>query len=88
MKTIKGSYVGNRKDTTEALDFFERGFIKAPFKTIGMSELQKVYDLMRKDLTWLALIHIANLPYVQMKARLLADTWSILASRWASTIPN
>ena len=48
MKTIKGSYVGNRKDTSEALDFFERGFIKAPFKTIGMSELQKVYDLMRK----------------------------------------
>ena len=48
MKTIKGSYVGNRKDTSEAIDFFERGFIKAPFKTIGMSELQKVYDLMRK----------------------------------------
>ena len=48
MKTIKGSYVGNRKDTTEALDFFERGFVKAPFKTIGMSELQKVYNLMRK----------------------------------------
>lgn len=48
MKTIKGSYVGNRKDTSEALDFFERGFIKAPFKTIGMSELQKVYDLMHE----------------------------------------
>lgn len=61
MKTIKGSYVGNRKDTSEALDFFERGFIKSPFKTIGMSELQKVYDLMRKDPTWLALIQIANL---------------------------
>lgn len=49
MKTIKGSYVGNRKDTTEALDFFKRGLIKAPFKTIGMSELQKVYDMMRKS---------------------------------------
>lgn len=48
MKTIKGSYVGNRKDTTEALDFFKRGLIKSPFKTIGMSELQKVYDMMRK----------------------------------------
>ncbi|CAF9934052.1 MAG: Alcohol dehydrogenase [Heterodermia speciosa] len=34
--------------TSEALDFFERGFIKAPFKTIGMSELQKVYDLMHE----------------------------------------
>ncbi|KAL8945864.1 MAG: hypothetical protein Q9222_007656 [Ikaeria aurantiellina] len=48
MKTIKGSYVGNRKDTTEALDFFKRGLIKAPFKTIGMSELQKVYDMMHE----------------------------------------
>lgn len=49
MKTIKGSYVGNRKDTSEAIDFFAQGHIKAPFKTIGMSELQKVYDLMRKS---------------------------------------
>lgn len=48
MKTIKGSYVGNRKDTTEALDFFARGLIKAPFKTIGMSRLQEVYDMMRE----------------------------------------
>ncbi|KAL9125049.1 MAG: hypothetical protein Q9217_005688 [Psora testacea] len=48
MKTIKGSYVGNRKDTIEALDFFKRGLIKAPFKTIGLSELQKVYDLMHE----------------------------------------
>ena len=40
--------MGNRKDTSEAIDFFQRGLIKAPFKTIGMSELQKVYDLMRK----------------------------------------
>ena len=47
MKTIKGSYVGNRKDTAEAIDFFRRGVINSPFKTIGMSELQKVYDMMR-----------------------------------------
>ena len=46
VKTIKGSYVGNRKDTAEAIDFFRRGLINAPFKTIGMSELQKVYDLV------------------------------------------
>lgn len=50
MKTIKGSYVSNRKDTTEALDFFKRGLINSPFKTIGMSELQKVYDMMREYL--------------------------------------
>jgi propanol-preferring alcohol dehydrogenase len=49
VKTIKGSYVGNRKDTSEAIDFYQRGLIKAPFKTIGMSELQKVYDLMRES---------------------------------------
>lgn len=48
MVTLKGSYVGNRKDTAEAIDFFRRGLIKAPFKTIGLSELQKVYDLMEQ----------------------------------------
>ena len=49
MVTIKGSYVGNRRDTAEAIDFFRRGLINAPFKTVGMSELQSVYDLMRKS---------------------------------------
>jgi len=48
MVTIKGSYVGNRKDSSEALDFFRRGLIKAPIKTVGLSELQMVYDLMHK----------------------------------------
>ena len=43
MVTIKGSYVGNRKDTAEALEFYRRGVIKAPFKVVGLSELQKVY---------------------------------------------
>lgn len=46
MISIKGSYVGNRQDTQEALDFFQRGLIKAPFKTVGLSELQNVYHLM------------------------------------------
>lgn len=48
MITIKGSYVGNRRDSAEAIEFFRRGLIKAPFKTIGLSELQKVYDLMHE----------------------------------------
>jgi len=48
MITIKGSYVGNRRDTAEALEFFSRGLIKAPYKTVGLSELQKVYDLMHQ----------------------------------------
>ncbi|CAI4688925.1 BFH_collapsed_G0041680.mRNA.1.CDS.1 [Saccharomyces cerevisiae] len=45
---IKGSYVGNRADTREALDFFSRGLIKSPTKIVGLSELPKVYDLMEK----------------------------------------
>ena len=44
--TIKGSYVGNRKDTSEAIQFFREGHIKAPFKTVGLSKLQDVFDLM------------------------------------------
>lgn len=48
MITIKGSYVGNRADTAEALDFYRRGLIKAPFKTVGLSQLQEVYDLMEE----------------------------------------
>lgn len=46
MITIKGSYVGNRKDSAEAIDFYARGLIKAPFKVVGLSELQMVYDKM------------------------------------------
>lgn len=48
MITIKGSYVGNRRDSAEAIEFFSRGLINAPFKTVGLSELQKVFDLMHK----------------------------------------
>lgn len=48
MITIKGSYVGNRKDTSEALQFFADGKVGAPFKTVGLSELQSVYDLMQQ----------------------------------------
>lgn len=48
MVRIQASYVGNRKDTAEALDFYRRGLIKAPYKIIGLSELQKVYDLMHE----------------------------------------
>lgn len=46
MITIRGSYVGNRKDSAEALEFFRRGVIKFPFKTVGLSELPQVYKLM------------------------------------------
>jgi propanol-preferring alcohol dehydrogenase len=46
MISIKGSYVGNRLDSAEAIEFFRRGVIKAPYKSIGLSELNKVYELM------------------------------------------
>ncbi len=48
MINIKGSYVGNRQDTTEALDFYARGLIQVPFKTVGLSQLQDVYQLMQE----------------------------------------
>jgi len=48
MIQIKGSYVGNRKDSAEAIDFYARGLIKAPFKVVGLSELGMVYDKMHK----------------------------------------
>ncbi|CCH42583.1 Alcohol dehydrogenase [Wickerhamomyces ciferrii] len=46
--SIKGSYVGNRADTREAIDFFTRGLVKAPIKVVGLSELPKIYDLMQQ----------------------------------------
>jgi len=50
MVCIRGSYVGNRKDSAEAIEFFRRGQIKAPFKVVGLSELDKVYDLVRNHM--------------------------------------
>jgi len=46
--TIKGSYVGNRRDSAEAIEFYRRGLIDIPFKTVGLSQLEEVYDLMIK----------------------------------------
>jgi propanol-preferring alcohol dehydrogenase len=48
MITIKGSYVGNRKDSAEAIEFYRRGLIKAPFKVVGLSKLGDVYEMMKK----------------------------------------
>jgi propanol-preferring alcohol dehydrogenase len=43
---IRGSYVGNREDTAEALDFYNRGLVKSPFKVVGLSQLPEVFKLM------------------------------------------
>lgn len=48
MVCIRCSYVGNRRDSAEAIEFYRRGNIHAPFKVVGLSELEKVYDLMHK----------------------------------------
>ena len=46
--SIVGSYVGNRADTREALDFFARGLIKSPIKVVGLSTLPEIYEKMEK----------------------------------------
>lgn len=43
---IVGSYVGNRQDCIEALDIAARGKVKTEYKTLGLSDLPKVYDAM------------------------------------------
>ncbi|KAI5969769.1 hypothetical protein CANMA_001231 [Candida margitis] len=45
---IKGSYVGNRKDTQEAIDFFVRGKVNCQIKIVGLSELPEVFKLMEE----------------------------------------
>lgn len=46
--SIVGSYVGNRADTREALDFFARGLVKSPIKVVGLSTLPEIYEKMEK----------------------------------------
>lgn len=48
MISIKGSYVGNRRDAKEAVDFFARGLVKFPYKVVPLEELPKVFDLLGK----------------------------------------
>jgi len=48
MIQIRGSYVGNRRDSAEAIEFFRRGLIKAPFKVVPLSKLGDVYEMMEK----------------------------------------
>ena len=46
--SIRGSYVGNRADTREAIDFFTRGLVHSPIKLAGLSELPRIYEEMEK----------------------------------------
>lgn len=70
MISIKGSYVGNRQDGVEALDFFARGLIKAPFKLAPLKDLPKIYDLMGSSSLTLTIGMVADRK--QNKARLPA----------------
>lgn len=45
---IKGSVVGNRKDTREALQFFADGQIESPVKVVGLSQVQSVFEKMER----------------------------------------
>jgi len=45
---IRGSCVGNRADTQEAVDFFTRGLIDYPVHMAGLSELPKIYEQMEE----------------------------------------
>lgn len=46
--TIRGSLVGNRLDTVEALEFVRRGLVRCPIKIVPASELTNVYTLMEE----------------------------------------
>lgn len=70
MITIKGSYVGNRQDGVEALDFFARGLINAPFKLAPLKDLPKIYELMGSSLS--SLFVDLSTDHKQRKARLRA----------------
>lgn len=48
MVRIQATHVDNRQDSAEALDFFSRGLIKAPFKTVDLKELPNICELMHQ----------------------------------------
>ncbi|RHZ71702.1 alcohol dehydrogenase [Aspergillus turcosus] len=43
---IKGSYVGNRQDAVEAIDFFARGLINAPLR-----DLPHIFELLAQSIS-------------------------------------
>lgn len=81
MVTIKGSYVGNRQDGVEAIEFYERGLIKAPFKVVPLKELPEVFKLMGKFGCFDYLICHMLIYVIQRKTRSLAATSSRFLNR-------
>lgn len=75
MISIKGSYVGNRQDGVEALDFFARGLIKAPFKVAPLKDLASIFELMGKSLFYV-LTRLATFLTFSRKG---TDRWTLRA---------
>jgi D-arabinose 1-dehydrogenase-like Zn-dependent alcohol dehydrogenase len=73
MISIKGSYVGNRQDGVEAVDFYARGLIKAPFKTVPLKELPEVFKLMGT----LPIFPFINTPMLTCYNRTRQDCWPL-----------
>ncbi|WP_373505508.1 zinc-dependent alcohol dehydrogenase [Aestuariivirga sp.] len=46
--SVRGSNVGTRQDLNEAIDFAARGLVKATIRTVGLDEINGVFDEMRK----------------------------------------
>lgn len=69
MISIKGSYVGNRQDGVEAIEFFDRGLIKAPFKKAPLKDLPHIFELMGKLTALFQNVAIYILSDKQIRAR-------------------
>jgi D-arabinose 1-dehydrogenase-like Zn-dependent alcohol dehydrogenase len=48
--TIKGSYVGNRHETEEALAIMVRAGFQLQSKVINFADLTRVYEMMEKGM--------------------------------------
>ena len=46
--TIRGSVVGSRQDTQEALEFLENGLIKIPIELVSLDQVPEVFERMSK----------------------------------------
>jgi hypothetical protein len=93
MINIKGSYVGNRQDGVEALDFFARGLIKAPFKKALLKDLPQIFELMGAFLFFCflrsTLVLMLMVVGMQSRARLrVVTSWRFPSERASSRNGN
>lgn len=45
---IAGSYVGNRSDSREAIEFFTRGLVHSPIKLAGLTDIPRIFKEMEQ----------------------------------------